>query len=335
MSYKIGSFNIENLGLGALDTKEDERKDRDLKKIAEIIRKENFDIVALQEIKSEGKAFWSSGTSSKQGILYELGRNWEFWPTKDNNVRGNPEFAFVWRKDRVKLSEGENPCLAEYKKRGDSIELIRNPVIARFTPLLLPKMEIRLIDVHLYFGDSKKENKGDRLDRRKKEFDTMIREILNKYDDKRYGDNKQSFTFAIGDYNLNLPVIIPDGRDFEALIGREKKVGDKVYKTVQEALTTVHYEKEKKEEDSGNVGATVENVKNEKVADDIKSIAGQNANYWCNNYDHASYNEEYDKKAIITCNRINVIAKYCGNNCEYYEEKVSDHVPIALVIDLL
>lgn len=154
MGYKIGSFNIENLGLGALDTKKDERKDRDLKKIAEIIRKENFDIVAFQEIKSDGKAFWSIGTSTKQGILYELGRNWEFWPSKNENVTGNTEFAFVWRKDRVVLSDGYNPCLVEYRKKGDSIELIRNPIIARFTPVNLPKMEIRLIDVHLFFGNN-------------------------------------------------------------------------------------------------------------------------------------------------------------------------------------
>ena len=40
MSYKIGSFNIENLGLGALDSKNDKSKDRDLHKIADIIRGE-------------------------------------------------------------------------------------------------------------------------------------------------------------------------------------------------------------------------------------------------------------------------------------------------------
>ena len=46
MGYKIGSFNLRNLGLTALGNE----NARDLKKIADIIRKENFDVVALQEI---------------------------------------------------------------------------------------------------------------------------------------------------------------------------------------------------------------------------------------------------------------------------------------------
>ena len=57
MGYKIGSFNLRNLGLTALGNE----NARDLKKIADIIRKENFDVVALQEILSEGKAFTSKG----------------------------------------------------------------------------------------------------------------------------------------------------------------------------------------------------------------------------------------------------------------------------------
>ena len=326
MGYKIGSFNIENLGLGALDTKKDQSKDRDLKKIAEIIRKENFDIVAFQEIKSEGKAFWVNGTSTKQGILYELGRNWEFWPNKNENISGNTEFAFVWRKDRVALSEGNNPCLTEYRKRGEAVELIRNPIIARFTPIHLPKMEIRLIDVHLFFGS----NKFIDIERRKKEFQTLIKEILNKYDDKRYGDNKQSFTFAIGDYNLNLPVLIPDNRNLFASIESNTEVDGKVFKTVQYDPTTIQGKSEEDSESKVNI----QNDKKEIIADEVKDLLGKEGNYWANNYDHATYNAAYDGKAMITEQRINVIAKYCGNDFVSYQEKVSDHVPIALTIEL-
>ena len=40
MGYKIGSFNLKNIGLTALGNK----NERDLKKIAEIIKREKFDV---------------------------------------------------------------------------------------------------------------------------------------------------------------------------------------------------------------------------------------------------------------------------------------------------
>lgn len=54
MGYKIGSFNVRNLGMTSLG----KNNARDLQKIAEIIGKEKFDVVALQEVLSEGKAFF-------------------------------------------------------------------------------------------------------------------------------------------------------------------------------------------------------------------------------------------------------------------------------------
>lgn len=51
MSYNIGSFNLHNLGLSALSN----NNSRDLSKIATIIRDESFDVVALQEIRSDEK----------------------------------------------------------------------------------------------------------------------------------------------------------------------------------------------------------------------------------------------------------------------------------------
>ena len=47
MSYKIGSFNVRNLSWGAVGS-------RNLDKIAEIIKR--YDIIALQEVLSEGKS---------------------------------------------------------------------------------------------------------------------------------------------------------------------------------------------------------------------------------------------------------------------------------------
>ena len=61
MGYNIGSFNLHNIGVNALLN----NNPRDLAKIATIIKNEGFDVVALQEIRSEGKAF----TLEKQNCL--------------------------------------------------------------------------------------------------------------------------------------------------------------------------------------------------------------------------------------------------------------------------
>ena len=104
MSYKIGSFNLRNLGLTAMGTD----NVRNLRTIARIINDEGFDIVALQEVLSEGKAFISEDYA-KKSILMELGADWDFsWA--DAGAENDPRhegFAFVWRKSRLRLSSAE------------------------------------------------------------------------------------------------------------------------------------------------------------------------------------------------------------------------------------
>ena len=87
MSYKIGSFNVRNLSLGAAAS-------RDLDMMASIIKE--FDIIALQEVLSEGKILQGIGLHdvTGQAKAYEyslkrrLGDNWDMcWldPQTDSN----------------------------------------------------------------------------------------------------------------------------------------------------------------------------------------------------------------------------------------------------------
>lgn len=46
MSYRIASFNMKNFSLAT---------DKDLNRIAAIIKEENFDIVAMQEVLASGR----------------------------------------------------------------------------------------------------------------------------------------------------------------------------------------------------------------------------------------------------------------------------------------
>lgn len=116
MSYRIGSFNLHNLGKTALGAK----NPRDLKAIAKIIREEKYDVVALQEILSEGAAFVSPDYA-KRCILYELGGEdqwgFEYLDSTTNSSlisaqpfeseqRYDPRgecYAFIWNKKTLRF----------------------------------------------------------------------------------------------------------------------------------------------------------------------------------------------------------------------------------------
>lgn len=86
--YRIGSFNLHNIGTGAFTN------DRDLEKIAKIILTEKMDVVALQEVLTEGKIFTKDDLPSKitkRNIITYLGgpEHWGFeWAfSGDESVR--------------------------------------------------------------------------------------------------------------------------------------------------------------------------------------------------------------------------------------------------------
>lgn len=103
MEYKIGSFNLKNFGANSK---------KDLEKIAQIITEEELDVVALQEILSEGKGV---KRLFEQCVNYEL-HNWYFCcaspresidPKKVkemliNDSRGEC-YAYLWNKRAKEL----------------------------------------------------------------------------------------------------------------------------------------------------------------------------------------------------------------------------------------
>ena len=155
--YKIASFNMKNFGASSA---------KDFAKIAEIIEGEQFDIVAMQEILSDGKGVqrlierelrgWDFKFASPKGstdfeILKEV-------VTKDKRSEG---YVYLWNKQKFKL--------AEYSKLGKErtfepriINSLSNDVSANCSFLarvpyyirLQPKyggfFELRLINIHIY-----------------------------------------------------------------------------------------------------------------------------------------------------------------------------------------
>ena len=208
MSYKIGSFNMRNLGLTAMG----ENNPRNFRKIAEIIKGEQFDVVALQEVLNEGKAF-TSPNYAKHSILMELGSDWDFqWANAETALADtrNEGYAFVWKTKRLRMSIVElydDGTRTFYPRicRLSRVDMKRRPYYARFTSADTPNggpwAEYRLLCIHTYYGNDTK------MDRevRQHELDVLMQDIYPQIADRRYGEygnGMPAYTLLMGDYSF-------------------------------------------------------------------------------------------------------------------------------------
>ena len=338
MGYKIGSFNLRNIGLTALGNK----SERDLKKIAEIIRKEKFDVVALQEILSEGKAF-TSPDFAKRSIMMELGPDWDFqWANAETALADtrNEGYAFVWNTRRLRLATTimqDNSERVFYPRicRLDKVDMQRRPYYARFTPSGTPEggpwVEFRLLCIHTYFG---KDTKMDRAIRQH-ELVVLMTDIFPQIADRVYRSNMPHYTLLMGDYNVELwrpwkeearkqenairrlqgkyPIPKP-----ATLIANEEDIiestkwGKRKIKTVQHEFTTLK---------------AVDNA-NDPNATELESRG------YAHDYDHFSYEESQFEGVKMKARRVDAVRKYCGDDFEKYLKTVSDHIPVMMEIEL-
>lgn len=298
LSYKIGSFNCCNFK--NFDYK-------DIQCFADIISKEQFDIIALQEI---------HGKYALQSILSRLGNKWT--GVADDTVN---DYAFIWNTTRFELANakeaGKDRIYApriykQYRidRSSGQTDLVREPFFARFYPVGggAPYIEIRIINTHIRFsknGDS--ENETDSIGAiamRKNEFNVLVKSIYAKEAyNKTYGNNRPHYAILLGDYNLNHPNSEAKSpyliESFEIMDGPKKRV----ITTVQKDLTTL-----------------------KKVQDE--------RNHFANNYDHFTYDEELFDDVIISSSRVEAIKKYCNDDYEKYAKEVSDHLPICMSLDI-
>lgn len=336
MSYKIGSFNLRNLGLTAMGTD----NARSLRTIARIINDEGFDIVALQEVLSEGKAFVSE-EYAKKSILKELGSGWDFsWADAGSeNDRRHEGFAFVWRTSKFDLSSTEVSTRYGIAKRKfyprmckDTREyMIRRPYYGRFTTKG-PNIEFRLICVHTYYGNT--DNAEDR-NIRQHELDVLLKDIYPQISDRRYGNPLVAYTILLGDYNAELwtaksrvwqeplkasrrgkrPAVMKTDDNGIVYSGR---YNGRAIKTVQDQLTTL----KSKQDELGQEGFETSG--------------------YSFNYDHFSYEEAKFEGVNIRIRRItDAVTHYClpsngdySSDFEKYYKTVSDHIPIMMEIDV-
>jgi len=283
---------------------------KDISIFANMLLKEEFDIVALQEIK---------GTLALNRILSALPSYWK--GVADDSPYVN-DYAFIWNTECFMLANSEETgtlrtytprIYKQYKvdRKSSQKDLIREPFYARFFPVggAAPYIEIRLINAHIRFSkgsqetDSSEQSIGAVM-MRKNEYDVLTKAIYAKEADKRYGNNRPAYTILLGDYNLNLkesgagsPYLV---ESFEIVDGRDKKR----IKTIQSELSTLKKPDEKADE------------------------------HFANNYDHFSYDECRYSGLEIKSYRIDTVQKYCDGDYEKHLKSVSDHVPVAMEVEL-
>lgn len=308
MSYHIGSFNLRDFNY-ANQAKDGEQIKRDFYKIAEIIRNEEFDVVAVQEVNAE------SPLKHLCDILNRcrIGMNtYQYVYGADMKTKSkDPErYGFIWNSKRLRLLEipnKKNPTYYQYAG-GDSV--LRPPYYARFTARGMlggSNFELRLVNVHLRYGDNPQ--------MRNREYDILVKQVLPRICDHSElsvdMEVMPAYTILLGDYNLSLNG--GSGFKVDSITTTNYTGRNRYFKTVQEQKTT------------------------------LKQAKGQQSieDCYANNYDHFTYEMDLAEKLKFTeAGRVEALTKYCSEEKEVadmlrgYREKVSDHVPIKLKMDL-
>lgn len=308
MGYNLGSFNIRDFNYGNKSSDGEELK-RDFQLIADIIIKEKFDIVAIQEVNSESALnHLKDILNKKKNVNMEWAKDYSGKAASASETRDPEGYGFLWNIKRVKLLDipGKvNPTF--YKCAGAKTGLLRLPYYARFTTKGLlggSYMELRVVNVHI--KDAMKEE--DRI----KEFNTLIQQVLPRICDHQRFESMPAYTFLMGDYNLRLDKgeraeIRINGITSTNYTGKWRH-----YKTVQEEKTSLKLPKDQTEFNE----------------------------CYASNYDHFTYEMNLIEKMKLDSKRIEPLSKYFNEEetivgkLASYRKKVSDHVPISLAINL-
>lgn len=316
MSYKIGSFNMCNCNF-----RSDKETAKSFKMIAEIIDKENFDIVAMQEVLSENVL------KDKLAHLLPNGKkNWKYrWIQPVQHTAGGmgdkrgEGYAYLWNANKIDLVHSEDedsgtkisePVIwSQYSGRKYQ-KIKREPYYARFSPNGLSGgsfFELRLINTHILFG----KNTGERL----AEFQRLVENVYVNIANRRYGNNMPAYTILLGDYNLTTAQL----QSKDSLTVEKIFIGDNRDERIKRTIMTVQ-----------DLPSTINRIQKE---DGSYSSTG----YTTNDYDHFSFTKDMNEAMSLIPSRIDAVGKYYTDKEEpftEYRREVSDHVPVALTINL-
>ena len=303
MPYTVISFNLRNIYASAMD--------RDWNAVAEILRTERADIVAVQEIFSE-LPIKHLCRRLNVGFLSD----WRYrMVSRQTCQNGRGEgYAILWNARRVDLSpivkvseSGARMVVGWHEpeiRTEWSRSLMRPPCVARFIPVgwCVPFIELRVIATHIIWEENAYlRGRGNGLtDKalRKEEYRALSERLFPRVGKNRTsGDFRPAYTFIVGDYNL----YVEDCAQIDALPKSEVQF----MKTRQILGSTIYPGKDEK--DPGG--------------------------YTENDYDHVSYSDrEHPHVQIVE--RIDAPDKYYESDFKKYQKRMSDHVPIKMLFDV-
>ncbi len=166
----VGSLNTQGLGTS---------REKDLTLLAQIVRNEHFDVLALQEVfkRDRGEEFNTVGVKA---LTDTLGSDWAYQFSRTRS--GNEYYAYIWNRNSVSEVLFEFTGIVEYQQ-----SLIRPPFVKCFSH---KGKEYALINTHVIFGVSS--DTAKRIDE--------LRVLARIYDSvyRRYDT-----TLLLGDFNLS------------------------------------------------------------------------------------------------------------------------------------
>lgn len=311
MSYVIGSFNLRDFSFSNKASGDDsEAIKRDFKKIAQIIIEEKMDVVALQEINSRLALQHLTDTLNQLKTSY---REYAFVFGEDMQTKGRDceRYGFIWNTKRLRLIKTRKNNNPSYYNNAGAANLIRRPYYARFTARGMlggSNFELRLLNTHILWGASEKG--------RIEEFNVLVRQILPRICDHQEisedGEMMPAYTFLMGDYNLEL-------NKSERALYRIETITETNYTGKRRSFITTQEE-----------ATTLRKPKDQKNIEDC----------YANNFDHFTYETDLPQKLVLIPQRVEVLSKYFSETngsdkkLGEYRMKVSDHVPIKLIVDL-
>lgn len=369
MSYRIASFNIEKFSRQAVFSPDEKESKKDLDVIAQIIKENAFDIVAIQEIThpqalkelmeklscqyaeqlkrgSKGYDVQNKNAYTQDSYGYRT-LYWEGRWAKPYSKYGDKiaeGYAFIWNRKRIRLVTNINdeifePRIADYQRCS---ELVRPPYLGRFMPIN-SRCEFRLINTHIAYekpakftdtniiSDDDKAIDINDVELRKREFWILIQSVFSKFD----------MPFDERHHDKNARSLVP----YTFLLG-DYNLNLNTNGTSSARLTPdmrqVSLMNGKSCILTINEQLTTlrKNFKNITIKEQSESIASEDS-YLANNYDHFSY--DYNKFTThgITqpkAGRVLGFNKYQNSEnetkYEIYKRRISDHLPIYIDIDI-
>lgn len=362
MSYKIGSFNVFKLGRNAAQER--------INYIAELIEKNNLDIVAMQEVLNYQAA---------EMLLKRLGsfpitvihnpcptinresmgmytKNWELrWikpASRYQSARAEEGYVFIWNREKIGLVQNrdgkvfEPRIINQYKVRNSlaGVHLIRPPFYGRFSPV--NKIggcfcEFRLINTHVIFSKNlaiqEKEDHEEYLSLdetiyRNSELEILIKDILPQVSDKE-------FDYVFNERNVeNLSVYTFLLGDYNLNLPEaitENSKADMLTDICQAVLP------------DGKIMitgqhqlTTVRKKRKDKLFDPLGNfIRNPELHFFANNFDHVTYDEKRRSEMGVSygVRRIDayeIFSQDLETAAKRYRESVSDHLPIVLEVEL-